>query len=106
MRDLDVKKKKKNGDLPANRSRAKEQQLLKAGKEPTDSGKTALKSTAGPAELEEMKNRLAVSKDSRERKMLLGTIQEHFGNEMAEKVVTELRMQKQDKEEKEEKEEE
>jgi hypothetical protein len=89
MRDLE--KKKRDDDLPANKPKPVPQEARKAGQEPADNGKTDMKS---PAELEEMKIRLAASKDTQERKMILGTIQQRFGNEMAEKVVAELRLRK------------
>ncbi len=78
MRDLE--KKKRDDGLPANK--------------PKESAPEARKSGQEPAELEEMKNRLAAGKDTQERKTILGVIQERFGNQVAEKVIAELRLQK------------
>ena len=89
MRELE--KKKRDDDLPATKPKTAAKEARKAGKEPIDKGKADMKSTV---ELEEMKNRLAASKDTQERKMILAAIQERFGNEMAEKIVAELRLRK------------
>jgi hypothetical protein len=92
----DYEKKKKADDLPANRPVSKPEDKVKTAKEPVDKP-TA--DTKDQSELERMKNRLAVARDPRERKMILDAVQERFGNEIAEKIIAELRLRKDEKKE-------
>jgi hypothetical protein len=89
----DLKKKMEDGDLPANKPKKKEQEKPKPAKTP------------GPGELDKMKKRLAATTDPGERKIILEAIQARFGNDVAEKVVKELRLRKKDVEEEKDKQE-
>jgi len=92
----DYEKKKKTDDLPANRPVSKPEDKVKTPKEPV------VKPTADTkdqGELERLKNRLAVTRDPKERKMILDAIQTRFGNEIAEKIIAELRLRKDEKKE-------
>lgn len=83
----DIEKKKENNDLPANKPRVIAPEKVKAVKEPA------------PGDLEHMKTRLSVTTDPNQRKALLEIIRERFGNEATEKIVTELRLRKDEKKE-------
>jgi hypothetical protein len=97
----DLKTKKEGEDLPANKPRVNAQDKSKTGDEPMDRGNGEMKT---PGELERMKSRLDATTDPTERKMILNSIQQQFGNAVAEKIVTKLRLKKDKVKEDEEKE--
>lgn len=89
----EMKKKKENDDLPANKPPQKAQDKLKNGKDPVEKKKEEAKSMEN---LELIKKKLALTRDPVEKKRILDSIQQQFGNETAGRVIEEFRVSKEE----------
>ena len=86
-----LRKKKELEDMLITHKLSKEQEKDKTGRESVAKEAKEVKATK---EFEQMKKRLALTGDQKEREFILEMIQKRYGNETAEKIISELRLLK------------